>query len=169
MEFFERFRIKGSQAAIEHKEMITDIGLIYDYEKKEFYNVTVIENHEKDCLINNCKDEGIDIEITYEKFDSGFEKAGYYKLVDLSDNSFIITHSSDHLTKYYVNYTIVKSEVSLDVIDLKKGLHFRDAFDINSTHNIKAKIANYYKEYSDIIKIKKFEDSVFFDILNDLV
>jgi len=169
MEFFERFRIKGTQIALEHKEMLTDIGLIYDYEKKEFYNVTVIENHEKECLINNCKDEGIDIEISYEKLYTGADKAGYYKFVDLSDNSFIITHTSDNMTRYYVNYTIFKNEVSLDIIDLKKGLHFRDTIEINSTNNIKAKIANYYKEYSDVIRIKKFEESVFFDILNDLV
>ena len=169
MEFFERFKIKGTPAALEHKDMIIHLGLIYDYEKRTFYNVNVIEEHEKRCLINNCQEIGIGIEISYEKLYTGADKAGYYKFVDLSDNSFIITHTSDNMTRYYVNYTIFKNEVSLDIIDLKKGLHFRDTIEINSTNNIKAKIANYYKEYSDVIRIKKFEESVFFDILNDLV
>ncbi len=162
--------IEKSNRAFNLKEELKTFGIQYNFEKKVYYNHTIINDNVLDQLEWFCKKH--DLNYTLEEVNENSDEAiniNKYKILGIDKNNFIIELITNKLKCYFISIYPGINQNELNILDIRKSMHLKLTLPEFKSNDYLFEILNYFTyNKSEIIK-QNFEKSDFFSILPNLI
>lgn len=167
---YTQISIEKSNRAFNLKDELKTFGIQYDFEKKIYYNHTVINDNDLEQLEWFCKKHDLNYttEVINENSD-GAIKINKYKVLSIDKNNFIIELITNKLKCYFISVYSGINQNEINILDIIKSLHLKLVLPEFKSNDYLFEILNYLTYNKNQIIEQKFDKSDFFLILPNLI